>query len=184
MDLDLTTIYWIVLALMGIGVIGAIIPGLPGSSIILVAILIWSIATGFAGIGLPLILIFAVLILSAGVEYLALYFGAKQSGASKWSQYGAIAGMVLGFIGLLPALPFGGPLFGVLFGAILGAFIGEYLYRSNLDSSARMQQALKASAGVVIASLIGNIIEALLAALAVAIFIYSTWSVVFPPGVS
>ena len=183
MDLDLTTIYWIVLALMGIGVIGAIIPGLPGSSIILVAILIWSIATGFAGIGLPLIFIFAVLILSAGVEYLALYFGAKQSGASKWSQYGAIAGMVLGFIGLLPALPFGGPLFGILFGAVLGAFIGEYLYRSNLDSSARMQQALKASAGVVIASLIGNIIEALLAALAVAIFIYSTWSVVFPPGV-
>ena len=182
--MDLTTIYWIVLALMGIGVIGAIIPGLPGSSIILVAILIWSIATNFAGIGLPLILIFAVLLLSAGVEYLALYFGARQAGASSWSQYGAIAGMILGFIGLLPTLPFGGPLFGILFGAILGAFIGEYLYRSNLDSSARMQQALKASAGVVVASLIGNIIEALLAALAVAIFIYSTWSLVFPPGVS
>lgn len=179
MIMDITTIYWIVLALMGVGVIGAIIPGLPGSSIILVAILIWSIATDFAGIGLPLIIIFVVLILSAVVEYLALYFGVKQSGASKWSQYGAIAGIVLGFVGLLPALPLGGPLFGVLFGAILGAFIGEYLYRSNLDSSARMQQALKASASVVIASLIGNIIEALLAALAVAIFIYSTWSYVF-----
>ena len=180
--MDITTIYWIVLALMGIGVIGAIIPGLPGSSIILVAILIWSIATNFAGIGLPLIIIFAVLILSAVVEYLALYFGSKQSGASKWSQYGAIAGMVLGFIGLLPALPLAGPLFGVLFGAIIGAFIGEYLYRSNLDGSARMQQALKASAGIVIASLIGNIIEALLAAVAVAIFVYSTWSFVFPPA--
>ena len=177
--MDITTIYWIVLALMGVGVIGAIIPGLPGSSIILLAILIWSVVTNFAGIGWPLVIIFAVLILSAGVEYLALYFGAKQSGASKWSQYGAIAGMVLGFVGLLPALPLGGPLFGVLFGAILGAFVGEYAYRSNLDSSARMEQALKASAGVVIASLIGNIIEALLAAIAVAIFIYSTWEFVF-----
>ena len=177
--MDITTIYWIVLALMGVGVIGAIIPGLPGSSIILLAILIWSVVTDFAGIGWPLVIIFAVLILSAGVEYLALYFGAKQSGASKWSQYGAIAGMVLGFVGLLPALPLGGPLFGVLFGAILGAFVGEYAYRSNLDSSARMEQALKASAGVVIASLIGNIIEALLAAIAVAIFIYSTWEFVF-----
>ncbi|MEO0928619.1 MAG: DUF456 family protein, partial [Cyanobacteria bacterium J06643_13] len=68
---------------------------------------------------------------------------------------------------------------GVLFGAILGAFVGEYAYRSNLEGSARMQQALKASAGIVIASLIGNIIEALLAALAVGIFIYSTWSFVF-----
>ena len=119
------------------------------------------------------------LILSALVEYIALYFGAKQSGASKWSQYGAIAGMVLGFVGLLPALPFGGPLIGVLFGAIIGAFVGEYAYRGNLEGSARTQQALKASAGIVIASLIGNIIEALLAALAVAIFIYSTWSYVF-----
>ena len=164
---------------MGIGVIGAMIPGLPGSSIILVAILGWSIYTGFAGIGWAMILIFIVLILSAVVEYVALYFGAKQSGASKWSQYGAIAGMVLGFVGLLPAVPFGGPLIGVLFGAIIGAFVGEYAYRSNLQGSARIQQALKASAGVVIASLVGNIIEALLAALAVAIFIYSTWSYVF-----
>jgi len=151
--MNITTIYWIVLAVMGIGVIGAIIPGLPGSSIILFAILIWSIVTGFAGIGWPMIIIFAVLILSAVVEYLALYFGAKQSGASKWSQYGAIAGMVFGFVGLLPALPIGGPLFGVLFGAVLGAFVGEYLYRSNLDGSDRLQQALKASAGIVIASL-------------------------------
>ena len=177
--MDITTIYWIVLALMGVGVIGAIIPGFPGSSIILVAILIWSVATNFAGIGLPLIFIFAVLIISALIEYLAVYWGAKQSGASKWSQYGAVVGMVLGFIGLLPALPLGGPLFGVLFGAILGAFVGEYFYRSDLSSDARLRQSLKASAGVVIASLIGNVIEALLAALAVAIFIYSTWSYVF-----
>ena len=33
--MDITTIYWIVLAVMGLGVIGAIIPGLPGSSNIL-----------------------------------------------------------------------------------------------------------------------------------------------------
>ena len=177
--MDITTIYWIVLAMMGLGVVGAIIPGLPGSSIILVAILIWSIATGFAGIGLPMLLIFVVLILSAGVEYIALYFGLKQTNASKWSQYGAIIGMVMGFVGLLPALPIGGPLVGILVGAVVGAFVGEYLYRGNLDYRARIQQAFKASAGIVIASVIGNIIEALLAALAVAIFIYSTWSFVF-----
>ena len=182
--MDITTIYWIVLAVMAIGVIGAIIPGLPGSSIILLAILAWSIVTGFAGIGWPMILIFTVLILSAVVEYLALYFGAKQSGASKWSQYGAIAGMVLGFVGLLPALPIGGPLIGVLVGAVLGAFIGEYLYRSNLESGQRIKQAFKASTAIVVASIIGNVIEALLAALAVAIFVYSTWSFVFPAAIN
>lgn len=178
--MDITIIYWIVLAFMGIGVVGAIIPGLPGSSIILAAIVVWSLLTGFAGIGLPTILIFGVLILSAGIEYLALYFGAKQAGGSKWCQYGAIIGAIAGFVGLLPALPFGGPLIGVLIGAIVGGFIGEYLYRGNLASAARLQQAFKASAGIVVGSIVGNIIEALLAALAVAIFIFSTWSIVFP----
>lgn len=181
--MDITTIYWIVLAIMMVGVIGAIIPGLPGSSFILFAILIWSIATDFAGIGLPMILIFSVLILSAGVEYLALYLGSKQSGASKWSQYGAIIGMVMGFVGFLPAFPIGGPLIGVLFGAILGAFIGEYLYRGQLDFMDRTKQAFKASTGIVIASIIGNVIEAMLAALAVAIFVISTWSFVFPSSI-
>lgn len=177
--MDIITLYYIVLALMGIGIVGAIIPGLPGSSIILTAIAIWSIATKFAGVGWSLILVFLVLILSAGVEYLALYLGAKQVGASKWSQRGAIAGMVLGFLGFIPTLPLGGPIFGILFGAIIGAFVGEYLYRTDLESSARIKQAFKVSLGVVVGSIIGNVIEALLAAIAVAIFIYTTWGGVF-----
>jgi uncharacterized protein len=176
--MDLLTLYWIVIAVMVLGVIGAIIPGFPGSSVILVALLVWSVATKFAGLGLPVVLIVGVLILSALVEYLALYFGVQQSGASKWSQYGAIAGMVVGFLGLLPALPIGGPLFGVLLGAMLGAFIGEYLYRSNLNGNDRLQQSLKASINVVIAAIIGNFIEAFLAALAVVIFVISTWDFV------
>jgi hypothetical protein len=176
--MDLLTLYWIVIAVMILGVIGAIIPGFPGSSLILVALLVWSVATKFAGLGLPVVLIVGVLILSALVEYLALYFGVQQSGASKWSQYGAIAGMVIGFLGLLPALPIGGPLFGVLIGAMLGAFIGEYLYRANLNSDQRLKQSLKASINVVIASIIGNFIEAFLAALAVVIFVISTWDFV------
>lgn len=177
--MDIITLYYIVLALMVIGVIGAIIPGLPGSSLILLAIAIWSIATKFAGVSWSLILVFVVLILSAAVEYLAVYLGAKQVGASKWSQLGAIAGMVIGFLGLIPALPIGGPIFGLLFGAIIGAFLGEYLYRSNLESSQRVKQAFKVSLGIVIGSIIGNVIEALLAAIAVGIFIYTTWGAVF-----
>lgn len=177
--MDIITLYWIVLALMGIGVIGAIIPGLPGTILILVAIAIWSIATGFAGVNWSLILVFLVLIVSALIDYLAVYLGAKQLGASKWSQLGAIAGMVLGFLGFIPALPFGGPIFGFLFGAIVGAFLGEYLYRRDLATDARIQQAFKVSLGVVVGSIIGNVIEALLAAIAVGIFIYTTWGGVF-----
>lgn len=173
--MDLTTVYWIVIAMMIVGVIGSVIPGIPGSILILAAIIIWGIATGFVGIGLPLITIFIVLLIGTVIEYLGAYFGARQLGASKWSQLGAIAGMILGFFGLLPALPFGGPLLGVLAGAIIGAFLGEFFYRSNLELNARLKQSLKVSIGVFVGSILGNIIEVFLAILAVIIFVLSTW---------
>jgi len=160
---------------MLLGVVGAVVPGIPGPSMILVAILIWGLVQGFGTIGWPLIAIFLILILSAVVEFLATYWGAKRAGASKWGQAGAILGLVLGFFGLLPALPFGGPLLGILVGPILGAFIGEFLYRRKLDSDSRIKIAFKASMGIVVGSLIGNLIEALLALASVIIFIVTTW---------
>ena len=54
-----------------------------------------------------------------GVDFLAGYIGAKQAGASKWGQIGAFVGLLLGFFGLLPTLPFGGPLLGILFGPLV-----------------------------------------------------------------
>lgn len=34
-------LYWLLVALMVVGVIGSIVPGIPGTSLILVAIIIW-----------------------------------------------------------------------------------------------------------------------------------------------
>ncbi|NEP09955.1 MAG: DUF456 domain-containing protein [Symploca sp. SIO2C1] len=174
----LTILYSVLIAAMLVGVVGAVVPGIPGPSLILAAILIWVLVQGFGSIGWPLVAIFVILILSAGVEFLATYLGAKRAGASKWGQAGAILGLVLGFFGLLPALPFGGPLLGILIGPILGAFIGEFLYRRDLKPDPRIKVAFKASVGIVVGSLIGNLIEALLALASVVIFVVSTW----PPG--
>jgi uncharacterized protein len=175
-------LYWVLIAVMLVGVVGAVVPGIPGPSLILGAILVWVIAQvsqGAANINwLPIIAIFAILILSAGVELLATYWGAKRAGASKWGQIGAIVGLVLGFFGLLPAWLIGGPLLGILIGPLLGAIIGEFLYRRELPLQERTQQSVKAGVGVVVGSLIGNLIEGLLALVAVVIFVVSTW----PPG--
>jgi uncharacterized protein len=173
--MSLTLLYWILVALMLIGVVGTVIPGIPGVSLILASILVWSIAIKFAGVGWSFAVIFIILILSALANYLAVYLGAERVNASKWAQFGAIAGIVFGFLGLLPVIFVGGPLFGVFFGAILGGFIGEFLYRTNLDFDARLKQAAKVSLGMVVGLLFGNIIEAFLAAIAVAIFIFSTY---------
>lgn len=175
--MDITILYWILIAVMIVGVIGAVVPAVPGPSLILGAILVWTVVQGFANVSwTPLIAIFVILILSAGVELLASYWGAKRAGASKWGQIGALIGLGLGFFGLLPALPLGGPLIGILFGPLIGAFIGEFIYRRDLELAPRSEQALKAGVGVVLGSLIGNLIEGLLALVAVGIFIWSTWS--------
>jgi hypothetical protein len=178
----MTILYWILIAVMLVGVVGAVVPGIPGPSLILGAILVWiivQVSQGVANVNwLPLIAIFLILILSAGVELLASYWGARQAGASKWGQIGAFVGLFLGFFGLLPAWLFGGPLVGILIGPLLGAIIGEFIYRRELALPERMKQSVKAGVGVVVGSLIGNLIEGLLAIAAVVIFVISTW----PPG--
>lgn len=162
---------------MLVGVVGAVVPAIPGPSLILGAILVWTVVQGFGNVSwTPLIVVFVILILSAGVEFLASYWGAKQAGASKWGQIGALIGLGLGFFGLLPALPFGGPLIGILLGPLIGAFIGEFIYRRELEFVARTKVAFKAGIGVVVGSLIGNLIEGILALVAVVIFVWSTWS--------
>ena len=174
--MTLTILYWVLVAVMLVGVVGAIVPALPGPSLILGAILVWCLVTKFAIPLLPLGLIFVVLILSAAVEWLGTYWGAKQVGASKWSQLGMFAGMTVGFLGLLPALPVGGPIAGILGGGLLGGFIGEFLYRRNLPTEERLKVAGKVSLAIGMGALIGNLVEFVLAIVAVAIFIWSTWS--------
>lgn len=168
-------LYWIVIAVMVIGIIGTFVPFLPGTSLILGAILVWGIATQFTGIAWPMILVVAILILSAAVEYFAALWGVQQVGASKWAQYGSIIGLVVGILGLLPALPVGGPLLGILIGPILGAFIGEFLYLRDLEFQPRIKQSFKASIGVFIGSVVGNVVEVFLSIVAVMIFIFTTW---------
>lgn len=167
-------IYWLVVALMIVGIIGAVVPAIPGTSLILIAIIIWGIvSSSFAAIKIPLIVTAIVLFLSIGVDFLAGYLGAKQAGASKWGQIGAFVGLLLGFFGFLPALPFGGPLLGIFLGPLLGAIIGEYIYQRQLGL------AIKAGIGIVVGTLIGNLLQGLLAIAAVAVFLYTTWPQVF-----
>lgn len=165
-----TLVYWGLLAVMTIGVIGAVVPALPGSSLVLVAILIWGLIKGFGSISLALGVAIAVLLASTAVDLLATFWGAKKAGVSRWGQIGAIIGLVAVLLGLLPpVLVIGGPIIGLLIGPLLGAFIGEFLYRRDL------KRALKAAIAVVVSSLIGNLIQGLLALAAVIVFVITTW---------
>ncbi|MDL5052250.1 DUF456 family protein [Oscillatoria laete-virens NRMC-F 0139] len=176
--MNITILYWVLVLVMLVGIVGAVVPGIPGSSLILGAILVWGFVRGFDAIGWALGTTLVILLLSVGVDFLAMHLGAQRAGASKWGQFGAIIGLVLGFLGLLPAFLVAGPLIGILVGPIVGAFIGEFLYRRNLPLEERAKTSFKASVGILVGSLVGNLIQGLLAIAAVVVFIATTWSTV------
>ncbi len=176
MEIGTIALYWFLVLVMIVGVAGAVIPALPGSSLILVAVIIWGAVKGFSGVTLALGVAIAVLVLSLAVDFLSSYVGAKQAGASDWGQWGAIIGLLLGIFGLLPALPLGGPLVGMLFGPIIGAFTGEFLYHRRLELKERAQISFKATLGIIVGTIVGNIIQGVLALATVIVFLVTTWS--------
>lgn len=168
----MVALYWVLVITMLVGIVGAIVPGIPGTSLILAAIVIWGAVKGFSDITIALAVGVIVFLMSFGIDFLATYWGAKKAGASNWGQIGAIVGFVLGFLGFLPTLPIGGPLgpiVGIFFGPLLGAVVGEYFYRKDL------MIAIKAGLGIVVGSIVGNLIQGVLAVVAVTVFIFTTF---------
>lgn len=164
--------YWLITVVMGFGVIGAFLPGIPGMTIILAAVILWGLIQGFNTIAIALAVTVSIWVLSFAIDFLATFWGMKKAGASKWGQIGAIVGMIAGFLGLLPTIPLGGPLgplVGIFIGPLLGAMIGEYLYCRKL------KKAFKAAIGVLVSTLVGNMIQGFLAITAMAVFLATTF---------
>ncbi len=116
------TLWWtITLLLMAVGLVGTVLPLLPGTTIILAAAILHRIMLGPAhSIGWWTIgALSALTLLSFAVELLSGSLGAKWFGATKWGAIGGIIGGIAGlFFGLIGV--FVGPLIGVLIGELLG----------------------------------------------------------------
>lgn len=178
-DLWQVVLYWVLMVVALAGVVGAFVPALPGITLIVGAILLWGAVKGFAGLGWALGIAIAALVLSIAIDYLAGIIGAQKVGASRWGQTGAIVGMVLGFFGLIPALPLGGPIFGILIGTVLGAFVGEFLHRRELKLWPRTKQSFRVGIAIVVGTLVGNILQGFLATVAFFVFLLTSWGSVY-----
>jgi uncharacterized protein YqgC (DUF456 family) len=117
--------------LFSAGLIGSVLPMLPGSPLILLGAFIYAWYTDFTVITWGVLLIlFALTLLSQMVEYLATIIGAKKYGASRWGVAGAVAGGLIGF--------FAGGVLGIIAGPFIGALAGELLYGRTISTSMKI----------------------------------------------
>ena len=119
--------WWGALLIQALAIPGTLLPVLPGLALLPLGALVWCLAVGFAT-GWPTLVLAAVLLLLGwGADALGLVLGAARMQATRWAYIGSGIGLMVGLVGLLPALPVGGPLLGALVGPLLGAAIGELL---------------------------------------------------------
>lgn len=112
--------------IMLVGVIGCLIPVIPGNVLIGLATIGFTWWNGFEMIGIfPTILLVLISLVGATSEIWMPLLGAKSTGASGWSIAAGIIGATVGFI--IGALFLGiGGLIGGLVGYFLGIFVTEY----------------------------------------------------------
>ncbi len=163
------------IVLMVVGLVGSVVPGLPGVTLIFLSALLYATLTDFQTVGVAILVILFVFAAIAFVaDFVATSYGARRFGASNW---GTVGGAVGGIAGALIGLLFLGigSLFGLILGTIAGVFIGEYLRRERHgdqgEPEADWRRASRAASGVLVGYLASAVVQGLLGLASVIVFV-------------
>jgi uncharacterized protein YqgC (DUF456 family) len=158
--------FWVALAAMFVGLLGVILPLVPGVGFIWLVTLVYAIAERFATID-PLT--FFVLTVLGAIGFSAdlwmTQVGAKIGGASVWS---LLAGLALGAIGaVIGAIFLGiGAVVGAFVGAIAGVILAEWYQRKDWN------EAIKAGGGWLVGCTLSGGVQFFIAILMILIFVW------------
>ena len=154
-------LWWLItIILFAVGLIGTVVPVLPGTTIILAAAVIHRIMLGpDKGVGWRTLSILVALTLATyALDFLGGYFGAKYFGATKWGTFGAIIGALIGlFFGII----------GLFIGPVVGAVAGEFI------AGKRMIDAGRAGWGSLLGNVAGMVGKLLIALAMIVVFLIS-----------
>lgn len=133
--------------LIGIGLVGVVLPLIPGTLVILVAALVhhWlrPEEMTWAGVGV----VAALWLLSVLVEFGSMALGTRWFGGSKWGMAGASGGALVGMFFSLPL---------IVCGTVLGAVLAEKFLAKQTNATA-LKAGVGAATGFAI-SLVGRLI--------------------------
>jgi uncharacterized protein YqgC (DUF456 family) len=123
--MDLHSLWYLVAAILVIvGLIGTVLPALPGVPLVFCGLLLAAWTDGFAHVGVfTLFVLGALTVLALAIDFVAGMLGAKKVGASRYAVIGAALGTLLGLFFGLP---------GLLLGPFVGALLGELVAGGTL----------------------------------------------------
>jgi uncharacterized protein YqgC (DUF456 family) len=140
-----------------VGLIGVVMPAIPGHMLILAGLIVGAWANGFTRVGVWTLVVLGIIALASyGVDFVAVALGAKRLGASPRAMTGAALGTIAGLFFGLP---------GVIVGPFVGAVIGE------LTTNRDLAKAGKAGVAAWIGFAIGTAVKVALAFLMIGIFL-------------
>lgn len=154
-------ILWLTIALvfMGIGLLGTVLPLLPGIPIIYVGYLVYGLATGWRNYGVVAVVSWGIVTLLVQIlDYYAGALGAKKFGASSMGVWGSVIGAIVGFIIFNVA--------GLVIGTFGGALAGELIHGRSL------QEALRSGWGAFIGFLVGSLFKVVLGVVMIGVFLW------------
>ena len=161
--IELWTGYGIVLLIMFIGVMGNLIPGIPGTPLILAGAVGHQLYfAGHGGAGWWWVAVLTAFgLLALGLDYLATLLGAKKLGATWRGMVGAVLGVVVGLFVFPP------------FGLIVGPFVGAMGFEWAFGREAR--ESAKAGVGAVIGMALGVLGKLICSVVMFALFAFAAW---------
>jgi uncharacterized protein len=160
MDPAVTILLWLaVVALVGIGIAGAILPALPGVPLVFVGLWLGAWIDGYARVGTGTLIVLGVLtVLTLLIDFIASALGAKRVGASPQAVWGAVLGSMVGLFFGLP---------GIVLGPFVGAVAGELSARSSLH------QATQVGVATWMGLLFGTITKLVVSLVMIGIFVFA-----------
>jgi uncharacterized protein len=145
--------FWFALAVMVIGLLGTVLPGVPGVLLIYAAAVVYTLVEGLARVSIPVLIVLTVLAAIGATS--DIWVSQTMGRAGGASGKALAAGLALGVVGMIVGFFFAG--IGALAGAVIGSIAGIVLveYRRRRD----VKGAARAGASWLIGYLVSALVE-------------------------